>query len=69
MKGIEFGFFSNQDSMKSKLSFIAFNEESDCSTIKARGFNLVLVNDINSNSTESVKEDYQEISLHIDKHR
>ena len=48
MKGIEFGFFSNQDSMKSKLSFIAFNEESDCSTIKARGFNLVLVNDINS---------------------
>ena len=44
MKGIEFGFFSNQDSMKSKLSFIAFNEESDCSTIKAR----VLVNDINS---------------------
>ena len=48
MKGIEFGFFSNQDSMNSKLSFIAFNEESDCSTIKARGFNLVLVNDINS---------------------
>ena len=44
MKGIEFGFFSNQDSMNSKLSFIAFNEESDCSTIKAR----VLVNDINS---------------------
>ena len=48
MKGIEFGFFSNTDSMKSKLSFIGFNEESDCSTIKARGFNLVLVNDINS---------------------
>ena len=48
LKGIEFGFFSNQDSMKSKLSFIAFNEESDCSTIKGRGFNLVLVNDINS---------------------
>ena len=48
MKGIEFGFFSNQDSMNSKLSFIAFNEESDCSTIKARGFNLILVSDINS---------------------
>ena len=48
MKGIEFGFFSNQDSMKSKLSFIAFNEENDCSSIKARGFNLVLVKDINS---------------------
>ena len=31
-----------------QISFIAFNEESDCSTIKARGFNLVLVNDINS---------------------
>ena len=48
MKGIEFGFFSNQDSIKSKISFIAFNEESDCSTIKTRGFNLVLVSDINS---------------------
>ena len=48
MKGIEFGFFSNQDSMKSKLSFIAFNEASECSSIKARGFNLVLVKDSNS---------------------
>ena len=45
MKGIEFGFFSNQDSIKSKLTFIAFDEKSDCSTIKAIGFNLVLVND------------------------
>ena len=48
IKGIEFGFFSNQNSMKSKISFFAFNEESDCSTIKARGFNLVLVSDLNS---------------------
>ena len=48
MKGIEFGFFSNQDSIKSKISFIAFSEESDCSKINTRGFNLVLVNDINS---------------------
>ena len=48
MKGIEFGFFSNEDSMKSKLSFISFDEESDCSIIKARSFNLILVNDINS---------------------
>ena len=48
IKGIEFGFFSNQDSIKSKLSFISFKEESDCSTIKARGFNLVLVQNLNS---------------------
>jgi len=48
MKGVEFGFFTNQDSIKSKISFIPFNEESDCSTIKARGFSLVLVNDLNS---------------------
>ena len=48
MKGIEFGFFSNQDSIKSKLSFIVLDEESDCNTIKTRGFNLVLVNDLNS---------------------
>ena len=48
MKGIEFGFFSNQDSIKSKLSFVVFNEASECSSIKARGFNLVLVKDSNS---------------------
>ena len=48
MKGIEFGFFSNEDSMKSKLSFTVFNEESDCSIIKARGFNLIILSDINS---------------------
>ena len=34
-----------------------------------QGVSILLVNDINWNSTESVKEDYQEIFLHIDKHR
>ena len=48
IKGIEFGFFSNLNSMKSKLSLITFNEESDCSIIKSRGFNLVLVNNLKS---------------------
>ena len=63
IKGIEFGFFSNQDSIKSKLSFIAFNEESDCSSIKTRGFNLVLVNDSNSEFYRKCKRKLSRNSL------
>jgi hypothetical protein len=63
MKGMEFGFFSNQDSIKSKLSFIAFDEESDCSTIKARGFNLVLVNDYYSKFYQKCKRRLSRNSL------
>ena len=63
IKGMEFGFFSNQDSIKSKLSFIAFNEESDCSSIKTRGFNLVLVNDSNSEFYRKCKRKLSRNSL------
>ncbi len=49
MKGIEFGFFSNQNSIKSKISFITFEEQNDCDIIKSKGFNVVLVNNSNSN--------------------
>lgn len=63
MKGIEFGFFSNQDSMKSKLSFVAFNKDSDCSIINARGFNLVLVNDLNSKFYKKCKKRLSRNSL------
>lgn len=63
IKGIEFGFFSNQDSIKSKLSFIAFNETSDCSSIKTRGFNLVLVKDSNSEFYRKCKRKLSRNSL------
>ena len=63
VKGIEFGFFSNQDSIKSKLSFFAFNEESDCSIIKARGLNLVLVSDFNSKFYKKCKRRLSRNSL------
>jgi hypothetical protein len=63
MKGIEFGFFSNKNSIKSKLSFIAFNESSDCNTIKAKGFNLVLVNDLNSEFYRKCKKRLSRNSL------
>ena len=63
MKGIEFGFFSNQDSIKSELSFIAFDEESDCGIIKARGFNLVLVNDSDSQFYKKCKRRLSRNSL------
>ena len=63
MKGIEFGFFSNQDSKKSKIAFISFDEKSDCSTIKARGFNLVLVNDIDSEFYKKCKRRLSRNSL------
>ena len=49
IKGIEFGFFSNQNSIKSKISFITFEEQNDCDIVEARGFNVVLVKNLNSN--------------------
>ncbi len=49
IKGIEFGFFSNQNSIKSKLTFTSFEEKNDCNIIKARGFNVVIVKNLNSN--------------------
>ena len=63
MKGMEFGFFSNQVSIKSKLSFIAFDEKSDCSIIKARGFSLILVNDLNSEFYKKCKRRLSRNSL------
>jgi len=63
MKGMEFGFFSNQVSIKSKLSFIAFDEKSDCSSIKARGFSLILVNDLNSEFYKKCKRRLSRNSL------
>ena len=49
MKGIEFGFFSNQNSIKSKISFVTFEEQNNCDIIKSKGFNVVLVRNLNSN--------------------
>ena len=63
MKGMEFGFFSNQVSVKSKLSFIALDEKSDCSTIKAKGFSLILVNDLNSEFYKKCKRRLSRNSL------
>jgi len=63
MKGMEFGFFSNQVSIKSKLSFIAFDEKSDCSIIKARGFSLILVNNLNSEFYKKCKRRLSRNSL------
>ena len=48
IKGIEFGFFSNQESIKSKIIFTSFEEQNDCNIIKARGLNVVLVKNSNS---------------------
>ena len=63
IKGMEFGFFSNQVSIKSKLSFIAFDEKSDCSSIKARGFSLILVNNLNSEFYKKCKRRLSRNSL------
>ena len=63
MKGMEFGFFSNQVSTESKLSFISFDEKSDCSTVMARGFSLILLNDLDSQFYKKCKRRLSRNSL------
>ena len=63
MKGMEFGFFSNQVSIKSKLSFISFDEKSDCSTVMTRGFSLILLNDLDSQFYKKCKRRLSRNSL------